>query len=187
MKEQWSVDDILALEPCHDYSRDRIEELFREVGCSDYVTPLEISRADIPIEDFLWLVLRPEIIPERQLHEIAIWCWEEIARPIYEKHYPEDRRPHDAVAVKRLWIEGEATDDELAAARAAAWNAAWNAARAAARAAAWNVARAAARAAARNVARAAAWDAAWDSARDSAWDAAWDKIKKHVISVMGVA
>ena len=159
MKEQWSVDDILALEPCDDYSRDRIEELFREVGCSDYVTPLEISRADIPIEDFLWLVLRPEIIPERQLHEIAIWCWEEIARPIYEKHYPEDRRPHDAVAVKRLWIEGEATDEELAAARDAAWDAA----------------------------RAAAWDAAWNAAGAAAWDAAWNKIKKHVISVMGVA
>ena len=47
-----------------------------------------------------------------------------------------------------------------AAARAAAWDAAW----AAARDAAWD--------AARDAARDAAWDAAWDAARDAAWDAA---------------
>ena len=56
---------------------------------------------------------------------------------------------------------------DLAAARAAAWDAAWAAASNAARAAAWDAARDAARAAA----RAAAWAAARDAARAAAWDA----------------
>jgi hypothetical protein len=59
---------------------------------------------------------------------------------------------------------------KAAAARAAAWDAAW----AAARAAAWDAAMDAARAAARDAAWDAAWDAARDAARDAAWAAAWD-------------
>ena len=76
----------------------------------------------------------------------------------------------------------EAVQRDAAAVRAAARDAAWDAAGAAARDAAWDAAGAAARAAAwdaaRAAARAAAWDAAWDAAgaaaRDAAWDAAWD-------------
>ncbi len=71
-----------------------------------------------------------------------------------------DPRSCRAIAVKRAWVAGEATDDELAAARAAAWDAAWDAA-----SAAWDAARHAARAAA-SAARAAAWDAAWDAQND---------------------
>jgi hypothetical protein len=79
----------------------------------------------------------------------------------------------DAPEVVRRYLE---TGDESirAAARAAALDAALDAARAAA----WDAARAAAWAAARDAARAAAWDAArdaaGDAARDAAWDAAWD-------------
>ena len=63
-----------------------------------------------------------------------------------------DRRSIEAVRVARLYAIGEATDDELAA----AWDAAWDAARAAA----WDAA------------RGAAWDAAWDAARNTARGAA---------------
>ena len=102
-------------------------------------------------------------------------------------------------AVKRYWLEAPEvvveylkTGDETkrAAARdaagdaawAAARDAAWAAARAAARDAAWDAARAAAWDAARAAAEDAAGDAAWAAARDAAWaaaraaarDAAWD-------------
>jgi hypothetical protein len=78
-----------------------------------------------------------------------------------------------AAARDAAWDAARAAD--RAADRAAARDAAWDAARAADRAAA----RAAARDAAWAAARAAAWDAAWASARDAAWaaaaarDAAW--------------
>ena len=68
----------------------------------------------------------------------------------------DDPRPREAIEAARRYANGEATDDELAAARDAAWSAA---ARAAARDAAWDAARAAA--------RDAVWDAVWDAARDA--------------------
>jgi hypothetical protein len=70
-----------------------------------------------------------------------------------------DPRLWAAIEAKRKWLRGEITNEGLAAARDAAWDAAWAAA------------------------RDAAWDAAWDAARDAAWaaaraaarDAAWDE------------
>jgi hypothetical protein len=99
-----------------------------------------------------------------------------------------------ALSVVHLWSPPDVvldylmTEDESirAAAKAAAWDAARDAARDAAKAAAWDAARDAARdaakAAAWAAAKAAAWaaardearDAAWDAARDAAWDAARD-------------
>ena len=67
--------------------------------------------------------------------------------------------------------------EDLAAARAAAWDAAWGAAQAAARGAAWD----AARAAARDAALGAAWDAAWDAARAAARDAALGLVTRDLI------
>ena len=71
------------------------------------------------------------------LHEFACLCAEDALALIPNP----DPRSVNAIAVKRAWLRGQATDDELAAARDAAWDAA------------------------RDAARAAAWDAAWDAAR----------------------
>jgi len=93
----------------------------------------------------------------------ACWCAEQ-ALPIYERDYPDDRRPREAIEVAARYASGIATAEELAAAGAAAGAAARAAAGAAARDAAWAAAWAAARAAARD----AAWDAAWAAARAAA-------------------
>jgi len=69
----------------------------------------------------------------RELHEFALWCAESV------RYLMVDSRSTTALTVKRSWLDGQATDDELAAARAAAWAAA----RAAAEAAAWDAAGAA--------------------------------------------
>ena len=71
---------------------------------------------------------------------------------------------------KRAAARDAAWDAARAAARDAAWAAAWDAA--------WDAARDAARDAAWAAARDAAWAAARDAARDAAWDAAWDAQKK---------
>jgi hypothetical protein len=89
-----------------------------------------------------------------------------------------DKRSWEAVRVARRHAIGQARDEDLDAAWAAAWAAArdavWAAARDAARDAAWATARDAAWAAARDAAWAAARAAARDAARDAAWDAARD-------------
>jgi hypothetical protein len=86
--------------------------------------------------------------------------------PLYEKDYPADKRPRHAIEVAQLFADGKATQEELDAARAAAWAAAG----AAAWAAAW-VARDAALAA-RDAALAAAGAAALAAARAAEWAAA---------------
>ncbi|HQK63115.1 MAG TPA: hypothetical protein PLV67_06010 [Methanofastidiosum sp.] len=110
---------------------------------------------------------------ERTARLFACDCAEHVLH-LYEKNCPNDTRPRKAIETARAYAEGKSTEEELAAAMAAAWDAAWAATRAAARAAAWAAARAAAWDAARAAARAAAWDAAWDAAMAAAWDAAWD-------------
>jgi predicted hydrocarbon binding protein len=83
------------------------------------------------------------------LHEFACLCAEDALKAAKVK----DPRCWNAISVKLRWIKGEATNEELdaarEAARAAAWAAAREAAREAARAAAGEAAREAARAAAR--------------------------------------
>ena len=94
------------------------------------------------------LVKQVEGWNDKNLRLFACWCAEQVL-PIYEKDYPNDKRPRHAIDSARRYAEGLATAKELSAAWAAAW--------AAASAAAWAAARAAA--------LAAAWAAAWDAAR----------------------
>ena len=95
-----------------------------------------------------------------------------------------------SIGAARRFARGEADEEELAAAHAAAWDAtryatyaaacagAGYAARHAAKAAANIAAHAAAWGAAMDAAKAAAWNAAWDAASDAAYDAAWERQNK---------
>jgi len=134
------------------------------------------------INDALW-ACRAEPQHAKEWRLFAVWC----ARQV--EHLMEDDRSCAALNVAERYANGQATDEELAAARAAAWDAAWDAARAAARAAAGAAAWDAARAAAWDAARAAAWDAAWDAAwaaaRAAAWDAAGAAQTKKFLEIVG--
>ena len=66
----------------------------------------------------------------RTLHEFAIWCAEQALALIDNP----DPRSLEALHIKRLWLDGKATDDKLTAARDAAdaaTNTAWAATKAA--------------------------------------------------------
>lgn len=89
---------------------------------------LDLPEEEVSSEDKLWAVLRPEFIPEETLHEFACRCAEEALKLVETP----DPRSVATIEAKRRWLGGEIGDEELAAARAAAWNAARAAARAAA-------------------------------------------------------
>ncbi len=95
--------------------------------------------------------------PNKSLVRLALCDCAETALLIYEKYYPKDDRPRNAIETARKYVEGKATDKELAAASVAAENAA--------RAADW--------AAARDAARAVAWVVAWAADRAADWAADW--------------
>ena len=98
-------------------------------------------------------------LTDAQLRLFAVRC----ARRV--QHLMTDPRSIAALDVAERHAKGEATDEELAAARTAAWAAAWAAASASSAAAT----------AACAAARTAAWtarDAAWATASDAAWAAA---------------
>ena len=83
-------------------------------------------------------ILKRWKLTDKQWRKIAIYS-AELVLPIYEKEYPNDKRPRNATETAKRYLRGKATQEELAAAGAAAWAAA----------------------------RAAAWAAAWAAARDA--------------------
>ena len=96
--------------------------------------------------DVVWLLCRKEFMTDRDMRLFAVWC----AREALKLLENPDQRSIDACDVAERFANGEATSDELSAARDAAWDAA--------------------------AARTAAWDAAWAAAWDAAWAEQIDKL-----------
>jgi len=103
------------------YTDKKIATLVPEEG----LTPLEVAALDIPVEDRMWVLLREDVMPARDLRLLA--CdWAESA---CRKTGWNDERSIAAIAVGRRFAVGEATEAELAEARYAAWearSAAWS-------------------------------------------------------------
>jgi len=182
-----TIEQIMSWKPCPGWPREKIIEA---IG-GESIDVLDFCELQtVNAEDKLWLLLRPEIIPEKELRLLACDFADSVL-DIFEKNYPNDNRPRCAIEISRKYAIRETIIEKLIAARdaarAAAWaaasDAAWDAAWAAVGAAAsdaasdaaWAAASDAAWAAASDAAWAAASDAAWDAACDAAWDAAWNK------------
>jgi len=145
-------------------------------------------------DDALWAL---RAMPESMDNSIRLLVCDMVEPSL---KFTDDDRIHDAIRAARKLAHGEATKDQLFAARVAtygasrpspeapareapareasvkdaAWAAAWAAAGEAAKAAAWEAAKDAAWTAAGEAARAAAWAAAGEAARAAAWDVARD-------------
>ena len=109
---------------------------------------LRLSDSDVNDSDKLHAVLCPELIDRKLLHELACDFAERAQTCVNAPHQDSLK----AIEVKRKWLRGEATDDELRVARDAA-RAAW--------------------ATARTTVAARAADAAWAAAADDDARAAW--------------
>jgi len=55
---------------------------------------------------------RLEKVPKRLVVTFAADCAERVL-PIFERAYPEDPRPREAIATVREWIEGGASEEQL--------------------------------------------------------------------------
>ena len=87
----------------------------------------------------------------------ACYCARDVL-PLFEKNCPGDNRPRVAIETSERYANGMATEEELSAARAAAWGAS----------------------------RAAAWDAALTAAWGAARAASWAKYTRHLLYMLGI-
>lgn len=113
------------------------------------------------LDDAIW-ALRSIDAPEVRL--FAVRCVRQI------QHLISDERSLNALDVSEMYAVGNATSEEISAARDASWAASWDTALDAALAAAWDAA------------FAASWDAALDAVRE-AWEAAWDAQQRDFIAI----
>jgi hypothetical protein len=158
-----TLQQIIDLSPCYDPTK------YLSKNWKGTVIDI-LNVEECPAEDRLWVVLREDFIDAKTLRLFAAWCAREALKLIDKP----DQRSIEACNVAERYANGDATKEELAAARAAAIAAAWAAASDAARAAAIAAAIAAARAAACAAESDAARAAAWAAARAAAWAAESD-------------
>jgi len=122
-------------------------------------------------EETVSLVLRKEFISEKTLHilsvKFAYSCLDN-----FEKEYPEDKRPRQAIEAKEAWILGNINDEQLHASSSAAHSATYSAAVHAAHSAARYAGSSAARSAASSAASSAAYSAASSASYSDAYYAA---------------
>jgi hypothetical protein len=111
-----SYSDIRGWGPCYDPKK-YVPDTWRG-------TAVDILRlTSVPHADRLWVVLRTELVSERVMRLFAVWC----ARQV--QHLMKDERSLKALDVAEAFANGNATREELSAARAAARAAARDAAR----------------------------------------------------------
>ena len=129
---------LMSWRPCPPYPRGRIKRLF---AGRKRITWRGVAKCRIPAADRLWVLLRTELVDEAILFEFA--C--DVAERALMAERAAGREPHadswDAIAVKRRWLKGEATDEDLRQAHVAAHATIYNAAHVAAHAATCDTAR----------------------------------------------
>ena len=136
-----TLNRIRAHGPCKE-GWERLLKYLGKTKADDEPLPFSVILKSNGIGDALWCC-RAEPQHAKEWRLFAVWC----ARQV--QHLMKDQRSIDALDVAERHAYGQATDEELAAAWAAAQAAAWAAAWAAAPAAAWAAAQASAVAAAR--------------------------------------
>lgn len=141
-----TLDKIRACNPCADGWRKLLAYLGKTRTDDEPLDLLTILDSN-GLDDALW-ALRAVEGYDREIRLYAAWC-------VRRVQHLDAGIPAFLDTVER-YANGEASKDDLAAARESAREAVWAAEREAAREAAW----------------AAARDAAWDAARDAAWEAA---------------
>jgi hypothetical protein len=154
-----TLNRIRSYHPCEDGWRSLLNYLGKTQADDEPLPFADIVHSN-GLDDALWCTkVEPQYA--HVWREFALWCAEQA------HHLMTDQRSTDALDTVRRYLDGQATEDDLAAARAAAVWAAWEAA--------WEAAD--------------AWaaDAAWACARSDAWTAAWTAAAGSAIARAGDA
>ncbi len=168
-----TVDQVMTWDPCPRYPRSRIKDLF---AGRESLSAGDILRLDIHPKDRLWAVMREDMMPAGEIHNLACWFAEQCLLREREAGREPDAYSWAAIEVKRRWVQGRAADEELEAANMAAWEVAYKTARATVTQTTWAARDAATRAATR-----AAW-AASAGAQEAVFGAsAWDMVSMEAI------
>ena len=130
MKKQFITLELLkSFDPCYNPEKIGFTKKLK-------LTPLEaIEQFSDKVEnkdDIMWILCRKEFMSERDMRLFAVWC----AREALKLDDNPDERSINACNVAEKFANGNATKEEMAAARDAAWATTWDAARDATRAAA---------------------------------------------------
>lgn len=123
-----TLNKIREHSPCYEGWTKLLRSLDKTKADDEPVSIVQILDSN-GLDDALWC-LRAVDGYDREKRLYAVWC----ARQV--EHLMDDERSKNALTVAELHANGEATDEELGAARDAAWAAAMAAAGAAARGAA---------------------------------------------------
>ncbi len=109
--------EIMAAKPCISYSWERVEEL---VG--DGIDEDQLLHLDIPDKNKLWALIYVWM-SSKQAASFACDCAERALQKEREAGREPDHRSWEAIAVSRLYLDGEATkkemDDAVSAAKSA--------------------------------------------------------------------
>ena len=153
-----TLNKIRAHSPCEEGWEKLLKHLGKTKADDEPLSLLTILDSN-GLDDALWC-LRAVEGRDKEIRLYAVWC----ARQV--QHLIQDTRSLAALDVAERYANGEATVEELDAARDAAPGSALGAALGAAWGAAWWVARSAAWCAAEDAVSDAEWDAAWNAARE---------------------
>ena len=102
-----TVDDIMALRPCGEYPRERVEWL---LGGRDYLSLIDILGLDIDSGDRIWSTLR--LIPVDLAVEFAEDC--SLRAASYDARCASDEAAHCARYTARAADAADAREKELA-------------------------------------------------------------------------
>jgi hypothetical protein len=114
---QTTLNKIKLHSPCKDGWEKLLNHL-NKTQSDDEVLELRTILESNGLNDTIW-AFRAVEGKDKEIRLFAADC-AELALPIYEKHYPNDKRPRFAIQAARDYANGLITIEELDAARAAA-------------------------------------------------------------------
>lgn len=125
-----TANDIIARGPClPEYPPERVQSL---MASRDSWSAVQILREiDVPPHALLWAVLDESLIPVDTLHEFGCRCTERRLLAERDAGREPDPRTWTAISMKREWLAGRASVEQLRIAAESAWSAAQAAAQAA--------------------------------------------------------